>query len=236
MKQFKQPNNNTGTARLLLERQEIGLTGVRNARDLGGCINADGKAVKYGRLIRAGQLNALTAEDKRILTDKLNTAAIIDFRTPREIELAPDMAVAGARYVCLPLLDDEENDSKQALMPPESTTELYSRIMFGKASKEAFGSFFTQLLEAEAKRAIVFHSVNGRDRTGVAAALLLTALNVPEETIMEDYMLTKGVFAHSLRYVFSLTCLEYGSVGEYLKKFCGLADSDIRTLKHKFLA
>jgi protein-tyrosine phosphatase len=36
----------------------------------------------------------------------------------------------------------------------------------------------------------VFHCSAGKDRTGMAAALILSALDVPRETIVADYMLT----------------------------------------------
>ena len=134
----------------------------------------------------------------------------------------------------------QQQDPSQSGVEPshqqESTTELYSRIMFGDRAKKSYRVFFELLLENPPKRSVVFHSVYGRDRTGVAAALLLTALDVPENTIIEDYLLTKGVFAHTLRYVLSLAGVEYGSVTEYLKKFCKLTDTDIMTLKHKYLS
>lgn len=234
MKQLKNQSENN-EKRVLLSEQSIGLSGVMNARELGGYVNTDGKQVRKGLLIRSGQLSTIPDEDRRILSEQLHTGLIIDLRTPREVTGSPDMALQGARYVNLPLLDDE-NDIEQPLHPTESTTELYSRIMFGDRAKKSYRVFFELLLENPPKRAVVFHSVYGRDRTGVAAALLLTALDVPENTIIEDYLLTKGVFAHTLRYVLSLAGVEYGSVTEYLKKFCKLTDTDIMTLKHKYLS
>lgn len=236
MKQLKNRNNDIIDKRLLQERHNVGLNGVHNARDLGGYNNIDGKTVKRGRLIRSGMLNSLTVGDKRVLIETLHTAVIVDFRTKREVDEKPDMTVQGARYINLPILSDEENDIKQALQPPESSTELYTRIMFGNDAKKAYKGFFEQLIEVESKHAVIFHSVHGRDRTGVAAALLLTALDVPEDMILEDYLLTKGVFVHTLQYALCLADVEYGSVKEYLKKCCGLNDSAIKTLKHKYLS
>jgi protein-tyrosine phosphatase len=37
---------------------------------------------------------------------------------------------------------------------------------------------------------LLHHCVAGKDRTGVGAALILSALGVPKETVMEDYLLT----------------------------------------------
>ena len=38
--------------------------------------------------------------------------------------------------------------------------------------------------------AFLFHCMAGKDRTGLAAALILHILDVPQETILQDYMLT----------------------------------------------
>ena len=42
----------------------------------------------------------------------------------------------------------------------------------------------------------VIHCTAGKDRTGIASALLLAALGVPEDTIIADYSLTNRDYAH----------------------------------------
>ena len=64
----------------LVESQSIGLTGVTNARQLGGYVTEDGRKVKDGVLIRSGALGTATEEDIRILTEDYNVKLIIDFR------------------------------------------------------------------------------------------------------------------------------------------------------------
>jgi protein-tyrosine phosphatase len=43
---------------------------------------------------------------------------------------------------------------------------------------------------AEGDVPILVHCAAGKDRTGIAIALLLATLDVPHETIVEDYLLT----------------------------------------------
>ena len=53
-----------------------------------------------------------------------------------------------------------------------------------------FGALLSGLAEPDALPA-VFHCLWGKDRTGVAAALLLSALGVPQADVVDDYMLTE---------------------------------------------
>jgi protein-tyrosine phosphatase len=47
---------------------------------------------------------------------------------------------------------------------------------------------------AQGEVPIVFNCSAGKDRTGLAAALVLTALGVPYELVLEDYELSNGAF------------------------------------------
>ncbi|MBR5090959.1 MAG: tyrosine-protein phosphatase [Ruminiclostridium sp.] len=237
---------------VLYSQQSIGLQGAVNARELGGYISEDGRRIKRGRLIRSGQLCSLTAEDKRILSEKLHTGLVIDLRTRRETEDMPEVPDFGAAHINLPVVDGTDGGER----------DLYQRIMFSVTAGEAYRSFFRLLLESPDRKAILFHSVYGKDRTGVAAALLLTALGIPENTVIEDYLLSNkmkaysvqlngkqielpafrdnhgtpgNVYAHSLEFAFSTAIVEFGSIDMYLREFCGMSGFDIRALRDKFL-
>ncbi|EPY39324.1 hypothetical protein AGDE_04604 [Angomonas deanei] len=107
------------------------------------------------------------------------------------------------------------------------------------------------------ERAILFHCTAGKDRTGLMAALLLHALRVEEDTILEDYLLTNqlfrrpkraadrkggltldsasldvlwGVDAAFLRETFRHMNGTYFGVDGYLKSVVGLTESDIDRL------
>jgi protein-tyrosine phosphatase len=65
--------------------------------------------------------------------------------------------------------------------------ESYQRIVAERP--EAFVTFFEVLAEDDSLPA-VFHCAAGRDRTGIAAGLLLGLLGVPHDIIAHDYALT----------------------------------------------
>ena len=67
---------------------------------------------------------------------------------------------------------------------------LYIRFLEDDCGKESYKQFFRELIGLDEGRAVLFHCTQGKDRTGVAAMLILSALGVPEEVIIEDYMMT----------------------------------------------
>ena len=76
--------------------------------------------------------------------------------------------------------------------------QMYVEFLQGEIGKAGFKDFFRVLLETPEGSAVLWHCTNGKDRTGVAAMLLLGVLNVDEETIMEDYMLTNVFFEEEI--------------------------------------
>jgi protein-tyrosine phosphatase len=123
--------------------------------------------------------------------------------------------------------------------------------------------FFDKLLALPAGESLVFHCSAGKDRTGIGAALLLYALGVPYETIMNDYLASNyyrkdvnvkmmgqmsavhidpevakgmmGVKKEDLDATFAAITKRYGSVDVYLRTQIGLDDGKIALLKKKFL-
>ncbi len=121
----------------------------------------------------------------------------------------PDPAVEGAEYLNLPILDlDKVMEQNRELMKHmtgridyikliELTVkagfigdELYFDFLDGELGKASYSRMFRELLALEEGKAALFHCTQGKDRTGVAAMLILSVLGVPEKTIVEDYMLT----------------------------------------------
>ena len=132
-------------------------------------------------------------------------------------------------------------------MPDKDESSLsaakYLKMMFGDTAQKTYRRFFELVLSADKTCSVLFHGTFGKDRTGVAAALLLSLLDIPEETIIEDHLLsnkaleppTGAVYAHLLEYAFQTAKVEYGSVTEYLKNECGVTDKNIADIKQKYL-
>ena len=120
---------------------------------------------------------------------------------------ADDPPIDGAQYHHLNVIDpstfpnpeDEEVnvntlDLVRLVAMSEQSGAFDGRMYIGFLStpsgKKAYADFFRILLSADPDRAVLWHCTSGKDRTGLAAMLLLSALGVDEEVVIEDYMLT----------------------------------------------
>jgi len=164
-----------------------------NFRDLGGYPGADGKHVRWGLIYRTAATPMLTVADSRYV-ERLGIGADIDLRSVEERELAPDAAVlrTKARYYAN---DYPASDVFSKLIQPPAgaphpaasgQSSLYRGWLVSLAPQ--FRDIFQQLLAD--KGAVTYHCSAGQDRTGVASALVLSALGVPREVILADYQLS----------------------------------------------
>lgn len=175
-----------------------------NFRDLGGYATDDGHTIKWGRLIRSGHLNTLDQQDL-VTLNHLNIKYDLDFRAPDEITAQPDRVPAGATHKALPVFQTDETDashSQEQIMAdysdrPDAGYEhmltVYHDMVTTDQAKQSYQTFFDQLLGNSDHTAVLFHCTAGKDRTGMGAAFLLSALNVDRPTIIRDYLLTNSV-------------------------------------------
>lgn len=176
----------------LVAEQELRLEGGSNFRDLGGYASRDGRHVKKGLVYRSGSLAQLTDTDlDRLAALKLHT--VYDFRSPSEVKAAPDRLPPDSdiRSVPLPIGNpdfDVEELRRRVMSGDIDGIELpdsYADLML--AHGDTYRTLFDNLLDPERIPGL-FHCTAGKDRTGMGAALLLTALGVPRETVMQDFM------------------------------------------------
>lgn len=165
------------------------LSGVYNMRDLGGYRTVYGKHVKWKTLYRSDDLNKLTKIDLDYLT-LLPLHTVIDFRGEKESNAAADhLPQTVSKHIPLHIDAGDMSNMNHFDMNDLIGTmqEVYAFII--RNMQEVYKKFFCILLEKE-DAPFLFHCSAGKDRTGIAAALLLSALGVDRETIMEDYMLS----------------------------------------------
>ncbi|MFD1711913.1 tyrosine-protein phosphatase [Ottowia sp. GY511] len=169
------------------------LTGASNFRDLGGYLGADGRSVRWRKLFRSDHLGALTADDARTLGG-LGVGRAFDFRGTTERAAVP-YDLNGVSQYSLPIEPTVVQRMKELVeagqvVSPQQTVELmqqtYRAFVHDNAAR--FATLFEHLLESDAP--LVFHCTAGKDRTGFAAALILMALGVPRDVVMQDYLLT----------------------------------------------
>lgn len=188
-------------------KQSIPLTGIRNSRELGGYVTADGRVIKKGVLLRTAGLNGMSDEDFRLLKDEYRLQHIIDLRMKMELLGADDPTIDGAEYHHLDIIDitemlpegapaiefdmlDRVKVVELAVRSGMLNEDMYIGFLRCGSGKKAFSDFFKILLASDPDRAVLWHCTSGKDRTGLAAMLLLSALGADEKTIFEDYLLT----------------------------------------------
>lgn len=197
------------TEALAYQKHSLGLTGVPNARDMGGYKTKDGRTIQFGKLFRTGELTDITAADKKKLVRKYHLVKDIDFRSQRNILMdGQDPELDGVAYSHYPyssfknLLLTTEGldlgaDMLEELIRLDYKGDLlsnyfmegYRQMYLTTDGIEMFRGFFKELLDADGG-AVLWHCVSGKDRTGNATMLLLTVLGVDKETIIEDFLLT----------------------------------------------
>ena len=176
---------------------QLPFAGGTNFRELGGYVADEGKTVKWGQIYRGIPTGLLTSEDDRARLDGLGLRLILDLRSAAEAEKVPDYVPDGARLVQICGLCDADGreisfapgDIERMMQTvPEGVSisqMMYERMLFGnKAFKELF-----RALEA-GETPILFHCSAGKDRTGVAAMLILLALGASDETVCADFAQT----------------------------------------------
>lgn len=167
---------------------------VHNFRDIGDCITADGRKVKKGMLYRAGVMSGLGEEDRLALRE-LNITAIFDLRDDAERERKPtDWYIGTGTGYYFREYEQSLAEWSVALRSGQLSAEqsrdiiheIYESLPFEQL--DSYRTLFGLLLEG--KVPLLFNCTAGKDRTGLAAALILFALGVDVQRIVEDYSLS----------------------------------------------
>ena len=172
-----------------------------NMRDLAGIIGADGRRIAEGRLVRGGHLNKINEKEAAYLANELKLKCIVDLRSPSELEEKPDVVPEGVEYLYLPSLTNEQNPSVNSrnrtaelkrIMKQDGgaighLSRLYRVMITQDMARKSYRNMILNMLEQK-EGAVYWHCTQGKDRTGVAAAVVLLALGVSEAAIIEDYL------------------------------------------------
>jgi len=245
---------------LLVNDRHIKMDGTVNFRDLGGIKTTNGKKIKWGKIFRSDKLSKLTQNDFETLA-KLKIHADIDFRTHAEVKKEPDTIPSSIQYHNLSIgRDTMINNSilkNMATMSSDSLEKIMLNIYieFPIVWSEKYKKFF-ELISNENNLPCVYHCTAGKDRTGIATALVLYVLGVDFETIKHEYELSnyyrfnedrkaalffsnKGVRfdmtqtmmkvkGRYLDAIFNAIILKYGSIDSYLNHQLGI-DEEMKT-------
>lgn len=175
------------------------LPGTINFRDLGGHLTKDGGQVVTGRLFRSGHLAYADAESQSHIA-ALNIDLVCDFRIDAERDEhtnqyddghSPSLKILPIWPVGTPGIDNTvarllqgDVDIETALLDQANGYREFVREQFTQ-----FAGMFEAILQHE-YRGILLQCSGGKDRTGIASALLLTALDVSFDEVKDDYLLS----------------------------------------------
>jgi len=236
------------------------LQGASNFRDLGGYRNANGQSVRRGRVFRSDHLAGLTTEDLAHV-EALGIAHSLDFRGVAEYTATP-YAIPGVQRVALTIeptvIARMQALVAQGIVPTTEETVALMRETyrdFVNRNADTFGRFLKHLLEQPSPQ--VFHCTAGKDRTGFAAALLLSALGVDRATIEHDYLLTNQLYKRDARLegqghphvmkvlwqvqpeflqaAFEAVDAQHGGMSDYLHGAIGLSPQEVAELQRMLL-
>lgn len=166
---------------------------LQNLRYLSGT-TADGRTISK-KLCRGPKLDKISDEEIRLLTEKYEIKTVIDLRSRQEKNEMPDKVFCN--YLFMPVFDKNapgvthEKQSKSEILKALPTMpELYG-LMFRNECFENLKSIIKYVVNA--RENLYFHCTEGKDRTGVVAAVIYLILGVSKEDIYADYMLTNKV-------------------------------------------
>lgn len=183
----------------------LGLSTVPNLRDVGGYATRESGIVARGIAYRSDAFHPLSAEDVMRL-ERLGLKNNYDLRTEAEAEARPDQLPAGVRSHRLDVLADDQRavvaTIEAALRQPTKANDLlgggrieamfeqvYREFIRLPSARQAYRALFLGLVDPQSAP-VVFHCTTGKDRTGWAAASLLTLLGVQADAVMTDYLRT----------------------------------------------
>ena len=176
--------------------RRLDFEGAANFRDLGGYPAGGGRHTRWRRLFRADSLGDLTEADLERL-DALGLRGLVDFRIDLERKLKPNRLPKGSSVRTL-----------EIGFLPVGTLDMLARVRSGaittaEVGREVMGHYrlFVADHAEEYRKALAFaadpdnyplliHCTSGSDRTGFASAVLLLAVGVPREVVLQDYDLT----------------------------------------------
>ena len=194
----------------------IEIEGVVNMRDLGGLPTADGGRTAWRRLIRSDNLQDLSSEAVDHLVAAVGVRDIVDLRSETELHLLGDgplRVLETLTHHHHSLLPDRPSGSRRPADRSAQDTGLGSPWKKWDGRRDAtfwadhYLGYLTERPDSvsaaldvisRSAGATIVHCAAGKDRTGTVVAMALSVAGVPDEVIVEDYVLSAERIARIL--------------------------------------
>ncbi|WP_078777816.1 tyrosine-protein phosphatase [Elizabethkingia ursingii] len=201
-------------------RRVVKMEGAFNFRDAGGYKTADGKEVVLGKIYRSDAIDKLSDRDLKTFKNR-KISTVVDFRGVEEAKKAPDRLPDHTNYLLCPAGSNDLPNAQSIVNMLKNKNFLFD--MYGEGGLPYFGEryrpLFVKLLTLQPDEALLYHCTGGRDRTGMASALFLKILGVPQDIIENDYVASNYYLAKN-------PTMKNMYAG--LSKMSGLSDAEIK--------
>jgi len=205
----------------------IHLKGTTNTRDIGGYQTSDLRTLRWRQIIRSENLSRLTASDFQKL-EEIGVKTVIDLRTEREHDQSPTVWLGDnpPRFFHFPIGDahnDWFNAQRRLMKSNRFTAEqalehmVEGYRMIAEVGPPSFQKLMDLVLD-QSNWPILIHCNAGKDRSGVAVTLILEALGVDRETIMEEFLLTNEIGRSEEKAIFLSKERKYSSSGTRFRR------------------
>lgn len=159
---------------------------IVNMRELGGIVTQHGSLIKSNKLFRAGNPSVASESDREYL-QQLALNEIIDFRSDNEKRSSEQAFAAYFNWVAQPIFTGDLSGFFSSGLTKTKAIQLMSTV-YQRFPVDFQHQFRYLLKQAEQGKTILYHCTAGKDRTGFASLLLLSALDVDFDTILKDYL------------------------------------------------
>lgn len=181
------------------------LDGAVNVRDLGGLPTIDGRRTAFGRVLRADNLQELSASDQELLVGTVGVRTVIDLRTSIEVAdegPAPLTANGAVVHRHLSLYPEAPATAESPWHLPDDGDQpawigvddlAVNYLRYLQLRPDSVVAALRAIADPTPPGAVIVHCAAGKDRTGTIAALALAVAGVSPEAIVADYVASAEV-------------------------------------------
>ncbi|WP_321478860.1 tyrosine-protein phosphatase [uncultured Bacteroides sp.] len=178
--------------------RNINIPGIQNFRDMGGYQSKGNKKLRWGMLYRSGAIDSLGTYSYEEMRN-MGIKTIIDLRSKEE--LSNDTSIQTKfNVVHIPIATGNIDKLLIAIKKDKTKCDTINRVIdqwyriLGNHYQQEYKKIFEILLNKN-NYPVIIHCSAGRVRTGIVSALILNALGVNDDTVMNDYLLSNDYYS-----------------------------------------